>query len=277
MRSYKLNLTKKKVAVNNNTKPGKKTTVSNSNIPAKNPTTSNNNTPAKKPVTSNNNTPAKNPTTNNSNTPAKNPATNNNNNNSKQNQQTNNNNQPAQNNKAAQNNDNNQPAQNNNSAQNNDNNNAAQKQTDNNDAQQNNAGQNQTDDNNTATKDKVIITDPNADFQEIQKETSDADGVRSDELPSEFHGMPLPYFEDPDYRIKNGYVYDGSQYDCYYYDGTFWYGKKNDGPVIFPVSEDKGIITFSNGVRATEDYAEGVDQDTLRNDSKNIIYTGDDF
>ena len=193
-------------------------------------------------------------------TPARRPTTSNNN--SKQNQQANNNNQPAQNNNTAQNNDNN----------------AAQKQADNNNnAQQNNVGQNQLDDNDTTPQDDSnFIGTPEAiaDFQEIQSKT--ANGV--DSLPSEFHGMPLPDFSDFEDIVKNGYVYSRDQYDQDD-NGDYAVGKQNKGRLIFPVSEDNGIITFSNGVRADEDYAgnSAVTQDTLKHDMPGMVYTLDDL
>ena len=180
------------------------------------------------------------------------------------------------NNQSKQANNNNQPAQNN------DNNNTAQDQNDNNnDAKQNqtndNAGQNQLDDNDTTPQDDSnFIGTPEAiaDFQEIQSKT--ANGV--DSLPSTFHGMPLPDFSDFEDIVKNGYVYSRDQYDQDD-NGDYAVGKQNKGRLIFPVSEDNGIVTFSNGVRADEDYAgnSAVTQDTLKHDMPGMVYTLDDL
>lgn len=179
------------------------------------------------------------------------------------------------------------------------NNKPAKKQTSNNNkpakkpATNNNAAPKQTNNNNDAPQIKLdtskfiapsddFIGTKEANIDFIKIKTNTADGT--DCLPGTFHGMPWPGLVGGailgvEKIVKNGYVYGEGQFteDD---NGHYTVGKDNEGMVIFPVSEDnKGIITFSNGVRTTEGYAEygSVTQDTLRHDAKGVVYTEDDI
>ena len=170
----------------------------------------------------------------------------------------------------------------------------AKKQTSNNTpakkpATNNNAAQKQTNNNNDAPQikldtskfiapsdDFIGTTEANIDFLKIKSQT--AKGIDLYDLPDTFHGMPLPGFADNDDILKNGYIYNENQYTKND-DGSYTVNNNNDGRIIFPVSEDNGIITFSNGVRTNEAYAtdSSVNQDTIKHDVKGIVYTEDDI